>query len=221
MNKNYYIVGDIHGCLEKLQKIMIYIYSNINPEIDEIIFIGDYIDRGPAIYETVRYLADLDSRYKVTFLEGNHEDMLKMYLRGGFDPQIYYMNGGMKTIESYKNVLGDFIIPENHRKVLFSGKYYYEGDDFIVVHAGIPPFELEMNDYYYNDLIWIRDDFFNSGVRYKKTVIFGHTVTDFLHKHRGKIYKDKKHNIIGIDTGAVYGGKLTCLRWPDLKIYQS
>ncbi|MGD9073127.1 MAG: metallophosphoesterase family protein, partial [Desulfobacterales bacterium] len=76
-----YAVGDIHGCYDKLLVLMGKI--DIDFESDTLVFLGDYIDRGPQSYEVVAYLADLKQRYANTFfLKGNHEEMLEKYLSG-------------------------------------------------------------------------------------------------------------------------------------------
>ncbi len=218
----YYVIGDIHGSLNKLQYLIKLTSEDFNHLEDTYVFLGDYIDRGEESYEVVETLYNLSKMYRTVFINGNHEVMLYDYLHGKLDKYMYIANGGKATEASYRKQMKSFTIPEHHRRILFSGIYYYERDDFIAVHAGLNPKHgdrVDLNEI--KDLIWIRDPFFNSRYSFKKTIFFGHTPTHYLQSSFGSAFIDKNRNIIGIDTAAVYGGKLTCIRWPDCKIYQA
>jgi len=202
-----FAIGDIHGCFEKLVILMDKI--DIDLEKDTLIFMGDYIDRGPASFEVVAYLNDLRKRCpKALFLKGNHEDMLGKYLSGP-DKDTYIINGGKNTLDSYisRSQPGDSIIPREHLDFFGSLLPYYETKDYIFIHAGLrenmPPSQQEEDD-----LLWIRHEFIQSDYDFGKRVIFGHT--PFLEPF-------VRANKIGIDTGAVYGNKLTCVRLPDVE----
>jgi len=179
---------------------------------DTLLFIGDYIDRGPHSVEVVDYLIDFKKRHPgVIFLKGNHEDMLEKYL-DGTDRFTYLLNGGQRTLDSYLNQSAkseSFPIPPDHKDFYRSLKLYYETDNYIFVHAGMRPkvpLDLQENE----DLLWIRDKFIYSQYNFGKRVIFGHTpLTKPL----------VESNKIGIDTGAVYGNVLTCVRLPDLDFF--
>ena len=88
---------------------------------------------------------------------------------------------------------------------------YYFSAKYIFVHAGLRP-GIPVAEQSQNDLLWIRYEFINTEKDFDKTVVFGHTplMTPLIDKNK-----------IGIDTGAVYGGKLTCIEFPGLKIYQA
>ncbi len=220
MGNRYYIIGDIHGHLLKLKKIITYINNDIKPE-DSIIFLGDYIDRGPSSFEVIEFLIELTNRFKVIFLTGNHEDMFIRFVNIGDNYSNYFSNGGGYTIKSYEANMHDFIIPENHKMFYNNLKLYFEGDDFIAVHAGLNPGVKQLNEQKRSDLIWIRENFYRSHVKWEKTVIFGHTPTTYLN-NSDAVYIDEKRNIIGIDTNAMSSGyPLSCIRWPDRKIYQA
>jgi len=216
-----FCVGDIHGMIKPLSDLMSKIEDRIQPD-DVTIFCGDYIDRGAHSFEVVEKIISYSEKHKSIFLTGNHEMMLKGYLSGSSsDKALYMMNGGKITIRSYEKQFGDFFIPENHRKVLFSEIYYCEYDSFIVVHAGLNPYldSPEDNDPY--EMVWIREEFYTAPRRWDKTIVFGHTPTQYLGMQMGEVFEDDQKNIIGIDTGAVYGGRLTCLVMPDRFIIQS
>lgn len=217
----YYIIGDIHGSITKLRLIFKKLIKEIKQD-DIVIFLGDYIDRGESPKDVLEYLCELDMKYNCIFIKGNHEDMLQKFLNGELNRDIYYFNGGEVTLNCYKDSHGAIVIPKKHQKIIFNSVWYFEANDFIAVHAGLPPQYDNIENIDKNELIWIRDEFYNSNVKFKKTIIFGHTITSVLNEDRSyKVYFDEERNIIGIDTGAAYGGKLTCLRWPDLKVFQS
>ncbi|MCE5212235.1 MAG: serine/threonine protein phosphatase [Deltaproteobacteria bacterium] len=214
MNK-IFAIGDIHGCLEKLRELMDQI--GIDYTRDTLVFIGDYIDRGSFSKEVVDYILRLRSEYKnIICLLGNHEQMFLRYLEG-IDEDLYLINGGVNTLRSYEILLSDDTekrksrIPAAHRRFFESLLPYYETDEYIFVHAGLRP-GLPLSDQESHDLLWIRYEFMESEQDFGKTVVFGHTplMSPLIDKNK-----------IGIDTGAVYGGKLTCIELPEVKIYQA
>lgn len=202
-----FAIGDIHGHFNKLVSIMDKI--DIDLDKDTLVFIGDYIDRGPSSFEVVEYLIDLKMHLKnIVFLKGNHEDMLEKYL-AGTDRLSYLANGGQKTLEQYlkrSQGHGTYPIPPEHLNFFDSLFLFYQTDDYIFVHAGLrKKVPLEMQNP--TDLLWIRNDFILSDYDFGKRVIFGHTpFSEPL----------VQSNKIGIDTGAVYGNKLTCVELPEL-----
>jgi len=197
-----YVIGDIHGCLRPLQRLL----AKISPQPgDEVIFIGDYIDRGPESREVVEHLLGLS--YRCVFLMGNHEKMLLDYL-DGTDPGIYLSNGGQATLESYG---GDFVkIPQAHLNFFRSLRPMYETSGYLFVHAGIRPM-VPLDKQEVDDLMWIRQEFFQFIGRFPKPVVFGHTPL-----RQVLLTPDR----IGIDTGCVYGGKLTCVKLPSREVIQ-
>lgn len=215
----YYIIGDIHGHYIKLKNLFDNISGRIKKQ-DLIIFLGDYIDRGPDSFNVIEFLLNISRMYNTCFLMGNHEDMLLTFYKTGKNYQNYMRNGGGATIKNYINNLGDFYLPVSHKTFFNSLKLYYEGEDFIAVHAGLNPEIKNLEEQERNDLLWIREDFYSGSRRWEKTVIFGHTPTPYLH-NSSDIYFDKKRNIIGIDTFAMYENyPLSCLVWPDIAVFQ-
>lgn len=197
--KRLLAVGDIHGCLEKLVTLMAKVAPN---EYDTIVFLGDYINRGPDSKGVIDFLLDLKINVPSIFLLGNHE---KMLLDNLSSPNLSFMvNGGDKTLESY-NSRDVRDIPSPHL-TFFSELYpYYETDDFIFVHAGLKP-GYSLKDQSINDLVWIRDEFLYSEYDWGKTIVYGHTI------NRLPVLLN---NRIGLDTGCVYPlaegyGHLSC-----------
>jgi serine/threonine protein phosphatase 1 len=121
-------------------------------------------------------------------------------------------NGGLATLDSYSNGESQDVtnlIPMTHLDFFSNLSIYYETDHYIFVHAGLKanvPLE-EQNEW---DMLWIREEFICSDFDFGKRVIFGHT------PFQKPIVLNNK---IGIDTGAVYGNKLTCLELPAEKFY--
>jgi serine/threonine protein phosphatase 1 len=197
-----YVVGDIHGCLGPLERLL----TKIAPRSDdEVVFVGDYIDRGPQSREVVDRLLGLP--FRCVFLLGNHERMLLDFLAGE-DEEIYLENGGRATLASYG---GDpDHIPAAHLAFFRRLQPMYETPDYLFVHAGIRPL-VPVTEQDLQDLIWIRQEFFKFIGKYPKPVVFGHTPL------RQVLMADDR---IGIDTGCVFGGKLTCLKLPQREIIQ-
>jgi len=205
-----FAIGDIHGSIDRLQDLMQKI--PIDFANDTLLFIGDYIDRGPGSVEVVEYLMDLKKRVpEIIFLKGNHEDMLEKYL-DGTDRFTYLLNGGQNTLDSYlsKTRRSDsFPIPAEHIDFFKSLRLYYETEAYIFVHAGLRP-KIPLASQKTEDLLWIRDKFIYSKYNFGKPVVFGHTPLE-----KPLVEPNK----IGIDTGAVYGNALTCVQLPDVLFF--
>ncbi len=208
-----FAVGDVHGCFSRLRDLMDLIAPD--PERDTVVFIGDYIDRGPNPQTVVDFVLEIKETLPHTVcLLGNHEQMFLDYYCKDRDEQIFVYNGGRSTLASYSpNGIWSGkkpIVPEEHLQFFASLALYYETDDYLFVHAGLRPgIPLQKQDR--EDLIWIRGEFIVSKLNFGKVVVFGHT----------PFYEPLiEPNKIGIDTGAVYGGKLTCVELPEIKIYQ-
>lgn len=205
-------IGDIHGCYPKLLRLMDRLTGD--PEEDLLIFVGDYIDRGEESRQVVEYLLGLKKEWKKTvFLLGNHERMLLDFLDGG-SIQPFLLNGGKKTLDSYfgtslqtQRENPRTIFPPEHVAFFRSLLPYYEHEAYLFVHAGLRE-GIPLAEQNLFDLLWIREDFYFSPYDFERTIVFGHTPFQkpFVYKKR-----------IGIDTGAVYGNKLTCLELPEMK----
>jgi serine/threonine protein phosphatase 1 len=202
MINKLYAIGDIHGCFQNLKSLMDKI--PFQPDYDTIVFLGDYIDRGPDSFSVVSYLIDLKNNCKnAVFLKGNHEDMLDGFI-SGTNRNLFLANGGEQTLRSYLKFQifqSSFPIPAEHLEFFRSLLPYYETEHFIFVHAGLKEgVALQHQDPH--DLFWIRNQFIYSDYDFGKRIVFGHT--PFPEPHISS-------NKIGIDTGAVYGNKLTCV----------
>ncbi len=189
-------VGDIHGCLDHLQRLL----DRVEPQADDqVVFLGDYIDRGPDGKGVIDSLLEFGRRFPQTvFLKGNHEAMLLDFLAGR-NQMLYLYNGGGTTLESYQQGVG-VRIPKAHLDFLETLRTSFETEDFIFVHAGLRPGR-SLAEQEERDLLWIRDEFIDSDYDWGRTVVFGHTPLP------EPLFSDNK---IGLDTGAVYDRVLTC-----------
>jgi diadenosine tetraphosphatase ApaH/serine/threonine PP2A family protein phosphatase len=213
MSRKIFAVGDIHGCYDKLAAMM-KILPWRKDEGDLLLFIGDYIDRGPKSREVVEFLVQLRQEGgEFVFLKGNHEKMLLDYYIQQKDQMLYVANGGAETIASYvEGGIGRkaFVLPEEHLEFFLSLTLFHETEDYIFVHAGLKD-GIPLTEQSEEDLLWIREEFIYSAYDWNKRVIFGHTALEIPFVTPGKI---------GIDTGAVYGNKLTAVELPRMKFYQ-
>ncbi len=204
-----FAVGDIHGLYDRLVALIDKLPLK---DTDLLVFLGDYIDRGEDSKKVIDFLIRLKKNRNedlTVFLKGNHEALFLDFLSGK-NQDIFFLNGGRKTVESY-TVNGSFYLPDDHLNFFKSLLLYYETDDYIFVHAGLKPaVALEYQNE--EDLLWIRGDFIFSDYNFGKKVIFGHTPMKSLMP-----YFDR--NKIGIDTGAVYGGFLSAIMLPEETIF--
>ncbi|CAM3146534.1 metallophosphoesterase family protein [Filibacter tadaridae] len=223
------VISDIHGELDLFERLLKAVHYD--PAKDQLILLGDYVDRGINAKAVLDKVIQLKGQGAVV-LKGNHEDMMIKSLT--MDDERAWgnwtgRNGGNKTLESYGFKEKDFIIPEDeafikpslysatlngHLQFIQTLDHFMEWDDYIFVHAGVDPTTpIGETDPYV--LMWIREDFYKN-YKGNKIVVFGHTPTKILHGSADNhaVYFGK-NNIIGIDGAAVYGGQLNCLELPN------
>ncbi|HMO17024.1 MAG TPA: metallophosphoesterase family protein [Oligoflexia bacterium] len=214
------VIGDIHGCAEELSVLLTFLREKIKiTQNDLVVFLGDYIDRGPDSRRVVDLLVQFKHDFPVTrFLRGNHEDMLMDFLGfGGSLGHAFLYNGGLETIQSYGISVfsppGEMmrLMPESHFKFFSSLDSIVSLKSHLLVHAGLNP----SNDLFSQkaeDVYWIREAFLDSEFEFGKTVVFGHTPHREVFDHRP--FK------LGIDTGVVFGNKLSCFDINSNSLYQ-
>ena len=224
MPRRLYAVGDLHGCADELAVLLEHLRTKamVN-EDDAIVFVGDYIDRGPASSRVVDLLLEFQRSFpEAYFLRGNHEDMLLSFLgHPGSNGRIYLENGGRETAQSYginapKGVPISVdqlqqVMPPRHLAFFLNLESYLVFPHIVIAHAGLNP-ERDLMTQVGDDLFWIRDPFIQNIHRFEKIVVFGHTP-----------YEDIFFNLpykIGIDTGLVYGNMLTCVELMHGHIFQ-
>jgi serine/threonine protein phosphatase 1 len=222
-----YAVGDIHGEWELLDELLGRIPERPG---DRFVFVGDYVDRGPDPRRVVDRLLAFARERDCIFLLGNHESMFLDFLgwpgEAYFGGDAFLRNGGERTLASYGFFeRGDaerakFALPPEHAEFYRRLRLHHREGDYLFVHAGVGRRWLGETDVDYvlrrahaEDLLWDR---LSLGLPHRLgvTIVHGHTpAPDF----------DVRWNdpfSIGIDTGAVYGGRLTAIRLPDETLIQ-
>jgi len=201
-----FAIGDLHGCPDELEVLLARLGAGAE---DTFVFLGDYVDRGPAVRALIERLLRLRGEGpRTVFLRGNHEDMLLAYLGlPGRYPDAYLGNGGAATLASYgvpTDVTGPAAasrLPPAHLEFLRTLELVHRADPYLFVHAGVRPgVPLERQDE--EDLLWIREEFFAARHDLPWTVVFGHTPQREV--RLGLPFH------LGLDTGLVYGNRLSC-----------
>ena len=222
-----YAVGDIHGEAEMLEELLASLPHRAE---DRFVFVGDYVDRGPESRRVVDLLLGFARERHCVFLLGNHESMFLDFLgwrgREYFGGDVFLMNGGDRTLASYGYFDCDSPEPEKlelpveHEGFYRSLKLFHLDGDYLFVHAGIGCQLLGEDEVGFalrrmrpEDLLWDRASTelpHALGV----TIVYGHTPAPGLDVRWNPPFS------IGIDTGAVFGGRLTAIRLPDETIFQ-
>jgi serine/threonine protein phosphatase 1 len=205
-------IGDIHGCNTALINLL----QHAKPQTgDRLIFMGDYIDRGPASRQVIETLLELNMSCAPIFLRGNHEVMILAARESFLQSDIWQSYGGLDTLFSYgANYRQDWVslIPDPHWGFFESTIKFFETDTHIFVHACLDP-ELDMDDQPDWLLYW---EFFDRMQAHKsgKKIVCGHSP-----QRSGQI-KDVGFAFC-IDTGPATGGWLTCLDVSSGKYWQA
>ena len=215
-----YAIGDIHGRLDLLDLLLKRIEEDIaaRPRVRTfIIFLGDYIDRGPDSAGVIERLRTYKPPHAtLIFLSGNHEEVLLKILageRGIFSSWLKF--GGAECAASYgmdvpalRRIdepsaiqLLQAKVPRAHRHFLENCADTFRFGDYLFVHAGIRP-GVGIDEQDRSDLRWIRDPFLSDAKDHGFVVVHGHTIVEKV---------EERTNRIAIDTGAYHTGILTCL----------
>ena len=216
-----YAVGDIHGRLDLLDQMLGQIErdaATAGDLVKYIVFLGDYVDRGPHSSTVIERLAGGPSPgFGAIHLRGNHEAAMLDFLEDIRVGPSWLTYGGGATLGSYgivppaEDAPADVLtavqerfraaLPAHHRKFLKGLRNSVTIGDYMFVHAGIRPgVPLDRQDSL--DLIWIRDEFLKSQTDHGKVVVHGHTIA---------LQPEIRPNRIGIDTGAFATDRLTAL----------
>ena len=219
-----YAIGDIHGRLDLLDKLLAKIEADMaarEPRRTFVIFLGDLIDRGPesaGVIERLRTYRNPDAN--LIFLGGNHEEVLLNILAGkrGVLPS-WLKFGGSECAASYgidtaelarvhEDIAIEMVqtkVPRAHREFLESFADTFRFGDYLFVHAGIRP-GVAVDEQSRQDLHWIRDPFLSDAKEHGFVVVHGHTIVSQV---------EERPNRIAIDTGAYNSGILTALAIED------
>jgi len=215
-----YAIGDSHGCVDHLKHLQEIILDDsragaANLERRAIVYLGDYIDRGPDSRGLIdRLIGAPLPGFESVFLKGNHDAMLLRLIDEGVAGPSWALHGLFETLGSYGidpavwhsgaaalRVAVVEAVPAPHLAFLRSLHHSHIEGDYFFAHAGVRP-GVPLEAQSPRDLMWIRDEFLDSNADHGKVVVHGHTPVEV---------PDTRANRIGIDTGAVYGGVLTAL----------
>lgn len=222
-----YVIGDIHGRAD----LLIQLLARIEADVAEFpshrvlkIFLGDYIDRGPASREVIELLIRERGRNCIALL-GNHERAMLDFLANPIHDHWLHL-GANETLRSYgltqplRRMAGGEIyqalhqaLPPAHRDFLANLPLAVRLGDLTFVHAGLRP-GVPLAEQDREDLIWIRQDFLTASLPAEKLIVHGHTPSSDIREAPGRL---------GIDTGAFASGKLTAVRFhgPDRAVIQT
>jgi serine/threonine protein phosphatase 1 len=220
--RRLYVIGDIHGRRDLLADMLARINADLAARphrAAELVFLGDYVDRGPEARGVIDTLIALgQGPVPATFLLGNHDAYVQAYIEDPdwFDLANHWLHttlGGAATLASYGVAGADPLrpaathaafaaaFPAGHRRFLDGCRLTRRVGGYLFVHAGIRPgVALEAQDR--EDLIWIREPFLSSTADHGFKVVHGHTIVPRVEHHS---------NRIAVDTGAVRTGVLSCL----------
>jgi serine/threonine protein phosphatase 1 len=217
-----YAIGDIHGRLDlliRLHELIAADAARANVVRRVLVYIGDYIDRGPHSAGVLDLLLDRPLRgFEIVHLLGNHEDSLLQFPEDVTVGPAWLYYGGVATLASYRIEAGSHPwrdelalrhlqdevrarVPRRHVQFLRAMPVSHMEGDYLFVHAGIRP-GVPLEKQSREDLLWIRDEFLYSTADHGKVVVHGHTISE---------EPVEAANRIGIDTGAFFSNRLTCL----------
>ena len=207
------VIGDIHGYLCPLRALIDTVAPQKN---DLLIFLGDYVDKGPDVKGVIDYLIDLRETSNAVFLRGNHDQMMIDAYREPAKSAIWSCLAGEQPLASYGNDSSIELlkkVPEDHWAFLETGcRDYYETPEFIFVHGGIQP-HVSPADEDPERLQWMTLSLAEPHAS-GRTVICGHS-----RQPSGKI-TDLGHTIC-VDTGITHGGWLSCLALDTFQYWQA
>ena len=217
-----YAVGDIHGRADLLAALLRQIEGDAEASKAEkrtLIFLGDYVDRGPEVRGVIETLvAGLPQGFAAHFLKGNHEALLLGFLDDPSTLDAWLLNDGDTTMASY-GVDADAlyrararpsewrdafaaVLPDAHLRFLRDLELSVSRGDYLFVHAGVRP-GVPLAAQTESDLVWIRRPFLDWNEPFEKFVVHGHTPA-----HEPVT----RTNRICVDTGACFTGRLTAVR---------
>lgn len=222
-DRRVYAIGDIHGRLDLLVELLDMIgrddWRRKQREDTSLVFLGDYVDRGPNSRQVIDFIIKLRDQWpNVTCLMGNHEQVFQMAINGDEQAVRFFIRdgvGGRETLASYgiskraikemePGELWDLIdkaVPQHHKEFLASLNSQAIIGDYAFVHAGIQP-GVPLHEQEDTDLYWIRDAFLNFEEPHSHMIVHGHSIREEV---------EMRPNRIGIDTGAYATGHLTAI----------
>jgi serine/threonine protein phosphatase 1 len=197
-----YVIGDIHGCSDLLRALLLRLSEHAAGRPYTLIFLGDYVDRGPDSAGVIAILRGLQgtSPGRVVCLQGNHEAMLLAALQSTAAEEFWEQNGGRETLASFRAArAGD--LPNDVIAWIAGLPTFFQTSSHYCVHAGLHP-ALPLSQQTDQFRLWMREPFLSADQDFGLHVVHGHSA---LASGRPEVLRHRTN----IDTGAVYGGPLT------------
>ncbi|MEV7682735.1 polynucleotide kinase-phosphatase [Streptomyces sp. NPDC088341] len=215
------IIGDVHGCRSELETLLgrLGYRDGTHPEGRTAVFVGDLVDRGPDSPGVLRLVMDMVASGDALCVPGNHENKLGRWLKGR---KVQHTHGLAETVEQFEKEDDAFRARVREFVDGLVSHYVLDGGKLVVCHAGLPEkyhgrtSGRVRSHALYGETTGETDEF-GLPVRYpwaedyrgRAAVVYGHTPvpnTSWI------------NNTICLDTGAVFGGKMTALRWPEREL---
>lgn len=215
--KRILVVGDVHGCFDKLTSLLEKVCLT---DDDLVIFLGDYVDRGDNVAETLKWVLEQSKKKNFIFLRGNHEQMMLDTFHKRMNKLAWFFNGGRTTISGLNELKSEdetFI----ERVLTFAENLplYHSmtigGREYVFVHAGIES-GVPLDEQDENFLLWAREKFFEN-YNGEAVVISGHSPVqafkEFGVLDNPRPVKLSGRNVVMIDTGSFIkgSGKISCV----------
>ncbi|WP_420079314.1 polynucleotide kinase-phosphatase [Streptomyces sp. JL4002] len=215
------IVGDIHGCSSELETLLAKLgyEDGVHPEGRTAVFVGDLVDRGPDSPGVLRRVMGMVKSGNALCVPGNHENKLGRHLKGS---KVQRTHGLAETIEQLSHEPEEFVAEVREFIRGLVSHYVLDGGRLVVCHAGLPEkyhgrtSGRVRSHALYGETTGETDEFglpvrhpWADDYRGKAVVVYGHTPvpdTSWI------------NNTICLDTGAVFGGRMTALRWPEREL---
>jgi serine/threonine protein phosphatase 1 len=226
------VISDIHGCYEQFVELLQLI--RYTPREDQLIILGDLVDRGPNSLKVVEYVMTLAQEDHVIVLRGNHDQRFVEVMGNeqSAEDGKFFKHGGLELLDSYcvetegqpnesrlahakKFISANY---EQHLTFLANVPLYHEDYNHIYVHAGLNPNFINWREQPERDFMYIKDPFIYQPTVVNKPVVFGHTNTKDIHGSADIWFGGDK---IGIDGGCAYGMQLNALEIKDTGEYQT
>jgi calcineurin-like phosphoesterase family protein len=197
-----YAIGDIHGCADLLERLLARIEQHRAGRDRCLVFLGDYVDRGPDSVRVIAILRGLQQREPeaVICLMGNHEEMMLASYRDGLGVTAWHENGGVATLASF-GIEDPEDLPHDVLAWLSGLPTVHEDFRRYYVHAGFRPGQPGI-DPDIETRLWIREPFLSADYDFGKHVVHGHTP-----QKSGR--PDVRRHRTNLDTAAIRGGALT------------
>ncbi|MFA6036852.1 MAG: metallophosphoesterase [Legionellales bacterium] len=219
------IIGDVHGCFDELHALLILLgykiekngfYCVTHPMGRKVIFVGDLVDRGPKIPEVLRLVMDMIASHVAYCVRGNHDDKLRRALKGNKVKISHGLEESLAQLATQPPVFKHEVLQFLENLVYY---YIFDQGKLVVAHAGIKEKDIGSDTLYIKSFCLYGEtsneiDAQGFPVRHpwmndyhgEALIVYGHTAI---------LAPEWVNNTICIDSGCVFGGRLTALRYPE------